>query len=109
MSPEDRKKLAFHQERKNSVPKMVKNSVLSWLRIVLALREKGLLKEVSYLLGVKELMGRDERWLDKNGGLEKSLKVRRVGADYSKVRGRMGDAGASLPWHLLLGCVASTH
>lgn len=70
MSPEDRKKLAFYQERKNSVPKMVKNSFLSWLRIGLDVREKGLLKEVSYLLGVKELMGRDERWLDKNGGLE---------------------------------------
>lgn len=40
MDPEDGKRLAFHSERKMSVPEMVKNSVLSWLRIGLAVREK---------------------------------------------------------------------
>lgn len=44
--PEDKKKLAFHQERKFLF--------LSWLTIGLTVGEKGVLSEVSYLLRVKE-------------------------------------------------------
>lgn len=35
------------------------------------------------------------RELEKDGGLEWSLKVRGLGADYRKVRGRLGGAGGS--------------
>lgn len=56
------------------------------------MRQKGVLKGVSYLLGVKAGV---RRGLEKDGGLASSLSIRRVGADDRKVRGRMGDAGGS--------------
>lgn len=100
MDPEDGKKLAFHQERRILF--------LSWLTIGVIVGENGVLREVSYLLRVKELMA-GERGLGEGGGLEKSLKVRREGTDCRKVRGRMDDGEASLRWHLLLGSIARTH
>lgn len=48
------------------------------------------------------------RELEKDGGLEQSLKVRGLGADYGKVRGRMSGAGGSRHWHACLGNVART-
>lgn len=61
MDPEDRKKLAFHQERRILF--------LSWLTRGLTVGEKGVLKEISYLLRVKELMV-GGRGLGEGGGLE---------------------------------------
>lgn len=61
MDPEERKKLAFHQERRILF--------LSWLTIGLTVGEKGVLRGVSYLLRAKELMV-GVRGLGEGGGLE---------------------------------------
>lgn len=67
MDLEDRKGLVIYKERENFVFEMVKNFVFELVEYRCSCREKGVFIEVSYSLGVKELMVGDGRGFEKGG------------------------------------------